>query len=152
MFKPSARRLLPIVACYLPVPIVGAALSALWNVGASPDSGAGDMFLLGTALTPPLFLPALLVVGAVAARSDGPTGRAGAILVSVVSVMFLGGSTANLPNDLTAAQAAGSPLALTVGLAVVHIALSVSLLANSLPRALGRAGSIASTPEVVAAV
>ena len=35
MFKPSSRRLLPIVALYLPVPIVGAALSALWNVGAS---------------------------------------------------------------------------------------------------------------------
>jgi len=51
MFKPSPRRLLPIVALYLPVPIVGAALSALWNVGASPEGGAGDMFLKGTALT-----------------------------------------------------------------------------------------------------
>jgi hypothetical protein len=138
MFKPSSRRLLPIVALYLPVPIVGAALSALWNVGASPDGGAGDMFLKGTALTPPLFLPLLLVVGAAAARSDGAGGRAGAILVSIVSVMFLGGSTANLPNDLVAADAAGSPIALTVGLAGVHIALSIALLANALPRALGR--------------
>jgi hypothetical protein len=151
MFKPSARRPLPIVACYLPVPLVGAALSVLWNVGASPETGAGDMFLLGTALTPPLFLPALLLIGAVAARSDGPAGRAGAILVSVVSVMFLGGSTANLPNDLIAAQAAGSPLALTVGLAVVHVALSVSLLANALPRAFGRTGGTTSAVETAAA-
>jgi hypothetical protein len=57
--------------------------------------------------------------------------------VSIVSAMFLGGSTANLPNDLVAAGAAGSPIALTVGLAGVHIALSIALLANALPRALG---------------
>jgi hypothetical protein len=150
MFKPSPRRLLPIVALYLPVPIVGAALSALWNVGASPEGGAGDMFLKGTALTPPLFLPLLLIVGAAAARNDGAAGRACAVLVSVVSVMFLGGSTANLPNDLVAAEAAGTPLALTIGLAGVHIALSVALLANALPRALGRAGASAPAAEAAA--
>ena len=138
MFKSSPRRLLPIVAAYLPVPFVGAILSAAWNVGASPDSGAGDMFAKGTALTPPLFLPVLLLAGAAAARSDGAAGRVGAGLVSLVSFAFLAGSTANLPNDLVAADAAGSPAALTVGLAAVHIVLAVSLLANALPRALGR--------------
>jgi hypothetical protein len=96
------------------------------------------MFLRGTALTPPLFLPVLLVAGAAAARRGGGTARVGAGLVSLVSVAFLGGSTANLPNDFAAARAAGTPLALTAFLAVVHIGLSLSLLYHALPTLLGR--------------
>lgn len=136
----SERRLLPIVLAYLPVPIVGAILSAAWNVGASPEGGAGDMFLRGTALTPPLFLPAILVGGAFAARRGGLIGRVGTGLVSLVSAAFLAGSTFNLPNDFAAADAAGSPLALTAGLAVVHIALSLALLYNALPALVRRNG------------
>jgi hypothetical protein len=134
----SARNLLPIVIAYLPVPVIGAGLSALWNVGASPEGGAGDMFLRGTALTPPLFLPAVLVAGAAAARREGTTGRIGAGIVTLVSVAFLGGSTANLPNDFDAARAAGTPLGLTAGLALVHVGLSLALLFNALPRPFGR--------------
>ena len=134
MLRSSPRRLLPIVAVYLPVPIAGAVLSAVWKVGASPEGGPGDMFLRGTALTPPLFVPALLVVGAVAARNDGAAGRAGVGIVSLISVAFLAGSTANLPNDFAAAASAGTPLPLTAGLAAVHIILSITLLANALPR------------------
>ena len=77
--------------------IVGAILSRLWGVGASPEGGPGDMYLRGTALTPPLFLPVVLLVGAAVARDDGTAGRAGAGLVSLVGVAFLAGSTANLP-------------------------------------------------------
>lgn len=124
MLKSSPRNLLPIVAAYLPVPIVGAALSAAWDVGASPDGGAGDMFLRGTALTPPLFLPALLLAGAAAARSDGPRGRVGAGIETVVGAAFLAGSTANLPNDFAAAESAGSPRGLTAGLALLHLGLT----------------------------
>jgi hypothetical protein len=138
MPSPSARRLLPVVLVYLPVPIIGAVLSAAWNVGASPEGGAGDMFLRGTALTPPLFLPVILVAGAIAARRDGRAGRIGAGVVSLVGAAFLGGSTANLPNDFAAAEAAGSPLALTAVLAIVHLALAVTLLFNAVPRLLGR--------------
>jgi hypothetical protein len=139
MPSPSAGRLLPVVLAYLPVPIIGAILSAAWNVGASPQGGAGDMFLRGTALAPPLFLPVLLVAGALAARREGRAGRVGAGVVSLVGVAFLGGSTANLPNDFAAAEAAGSPLALTAFLAIVHLALSVTLLFNAVPRLVGRA-------------
>ena len=138
MFKSSPRNLLPVVAAYLPVPIIGAALSALWDVGASPEGGAGDMFLRGTALTPPLFLPVLLLAGAAAARQDGTPGRVGAGIVSVVSVAFLAGSTANLPNDFAAAESAGTPLALTAGLAVIHIILSIALLVSAVPGLRGR--------------
>jgi hypothetical protein len=134
----SPRNLLPIVAAYLPVPAIGAVLSAAWDVGASPEGGAGDMFLRGTALTPPLFLPVLLLAGAAAARSPGARGRVGAGIVSLVGTAFLAGSTANLPNDFAAASAAGTPLALTAGLAVVHIALSLALLYNAVPRLRGR--------------
>jgi hypothetical protein len=143
----STRRLLPIVLAYLPVPVAGAILSAAWNVGASPEGGASDMFLRGTALTPPLFLPAILVAGAVAARQSGRIGRVGAGAVALVGTAFLAGSTFNLPNDFAAARAAGSPLALTAFLAVVHIALSLGLLVNAVPRVLGRSGQ----PHAVAA-
>jgi hypothetical protein len=138
MSTPGTRRLLPIVLAYLPLPVVGAVLSARWGVGASPAGGPRDMVLRGTALTPPLFLPVVLLAGAAAARSDGGAGRAGAALVSLVGLAFLGGSTANLPNDLAAAEAAGTPRALTVSLAAVHLALALALIANAGPRALGR--------------
>jgi hypothetical protein len=124
---------------YLPVPIVGAVLSALWDVGASPEGGAGDMFFRGTALTPPLFLPVLLLVGAAAARGDGRGARAGAAVVALVGAAFLAGSTLNLPNDFAAAESAGTPVALSAGLAVVHIALAIALLYNALPTVTGRA-------------
>jgi hypothetical protein len=130
----SPGNLLPIVAAYLPVPIAGAALSARWNVGASPEGGAGDMFLRGTALTPPLFLPVVLLAGAAAARRKGTSGRVGAGAVSIVATAFLAGSTANLPNDIAAARAAGTPVALTAAMAAVHAALAVTLLLNALPR------------------
>jgi hypothetical protein len=142
MLKSSPRNLLPIVVAYLPVPIIGAALSALWDVGASPEGGAGDMFLRGTALTPPLFLPVLLLAGAAAARSDGTRGRIGAGVVSLVGTAFLAGSTANLPNDFAAAESAGTPLALTAGLAVIHLVLSIALLVNAVPRLLGRGSGL----------
>jgi len=142
MPTPSPRTLLPIVAAYLPVPVIGAALSAAWDVGASPEGGASDMFLRGTALTPPLFLPALLVGGAAAARQDGTRGRVGAGVVSAIALAFLAGSTANLPNDFAAARSAGTPVALTAGLAIVHMALSATLLFNALPTLRNRAAVV----------
>jgi hypothetical protein len=132
----SPRHLLPVVVAYLPIPVVGAVLSARWRVGASPGGGPDDMWLRGTALTPPLFLPALLVVAALAARSDGTSGRIGAGVVSLVAAAFLAGSTANLPNDFAAADAAGTPQGLTASLAGIHIAFSLILLYHALPRAL----------------
>jgi hypothetical protein len=55
-----------------------------------------------------------------------------------VGVAFLAGSTANLPNDFAAADSAGTPRALTAGLAMAHLALSAALLVNAVPRLLGR--------------
>jgi hypothetical protein len=138
MLTASPRNLLPIVLAYLPVPIAGAVLSARWGVGATPEGGPGDMVMRGTALTPPLLLPAILLAGAAAARRDGAAGRIGAGLVSLVGAAFMAGSTANLPNDFAAARAAGTPRALTAALAAVHLALSLALLANALPRLFGR--------------
>ena len=144
MIASSPRALLPIVLAYLPVPIAGAVLSARWGVGASPDGKPRDMFLRGTALTPPLFLPAVLLGAAAGARSPGRGGRISAAVVSAVALAFLGGSTANLPNDFSAARAAGTPVPLTAALAAVHVTLAVALLANAAPRALGRpSGSFA---------
>ena len=134
----SPRHLLPLVLAYLPVPIVGAVLSARWKVGASPDGGPGDMFLRGTALTPPLFLPVVLVGAAAVAPRDTRTGRLAAGLVSLIAAAFLAGSTANLPNDFKAADAAGTPRRLTAGLAGVHMILAAALLYPAVPRLRGR--------------
>ncbi len=134
MPKPSERRLLPIVLTYLPLPIIGAVLSFVWNVGASPEGSPSDVFLLGSPLTPPLFLPVVLVAAAAAARREGVAGRIGAGFTSLVSVAFLAGSTLNLPNDFKAAEAAGTPVALSAVLAAIHVALALSLLFNAIPR------------------
>jgi hypothetical protein len=136
--RPSSRKLLPIVLAYLPVPVIGAALSVAWNVGATPGGRWSDMYLRGTALTPPLFLPAILVAASAAARHDGTSGRLGAGATSLVAAAFLAGSTANLPTDLAAARAAGTPRALTASLAAVHAALSVALLYHALPSLMSR--------------
>ena len=96
------------------------------------------MFLRGTALTPPLFLPVALVIAATFAPETGRRGRSGAAVVSAVATAFLAGSTANLPNDLRAADAAGTPRRLTAALAAIHAALAIALLANALPRLVGR--------------
>jgi hypothetical protein len=55
--------------------------------------------------------------------------------VSLVATAFLAGSTANLPNDFKAADAAGTPRSLTAALAAIHATLAIALLANALPRA-----------------
>ena len=103
------------------------------------------MFLRGTALTPPLFLPALLLAGALAARRDGAGRRAGAGVATLVGLAFLAGSTLNLPNDFAAAEAAGTPLALSGFLAAIHIGLSIGLLFNAVPTLLGRERSLTRT-------
>jgi hypothetical protein len=59
--------------------------------------------------------------------------------VTLVAVAFMAGSTANLPNDIAAARAAGTPIALTAGLAAIHLGLSIGLLYNALPRLRQRA-------------
>ncbi len=134
----SSRRLLPLVLAYLPVPIVGAVLSIRWKVGASPDGGPGDMLLRGTALTPPLFLPVVLVGAAAVAPRDTVAGRLGAGVVSIIAAAFLAGSTANLPNDFKAADAAGTPRRLTAVLAAIHVVFALALLVNAVPRLRGR--------------
>ena len=144
----SSRNLLPIVAAYMPVPIIGAVLSAAWDVGATPEGGAGDMFMRGTALTPPLFLPVVLLAGAALARRPGAAGRIGAGIATLVGAAFLAGSTANLPNDFAAADSAGTPLALTAGLAVIHLTLSVALLYNAVPRLLDRTQTPSPEPQL----
>jgi len=136
MPRSSTRDLLPLAVAYLPVPIVGAVLSARWKVGASPEGGPRDMVLRGTALTPPLFLPVLLVGAAAVAPREGRVGRVGAGVVSLVATAFLAGSTANLPNDFKAADAAGTPRRLTGALAAIHLVLALALLANAAPRLL----------------
>lgn len=129
---PPSRRLLIVTLAYLPVVAAGTALSFAYGVGARPGGDpARDVVFRGTALAPPLFLPALLVCAALLTRRPGPAGVLGAGVAGAVGLAFLLGSTANLSNDLEAARAAASPVALTIAMAVVHFALSILLLWNA---------------------
>jgi hypothetical protein len=132
------RRLLPLVRAYAPVPALGALLSIAWDVGASPTGGAEDLLFRGTALAPPLFLPVALAGAAAAARRPGATGAVGVAVCALVGAAFLGGSTLNLPNDLAAAAAAGTPVPLTIALAIVHSVLAIALLWHAVPALLAR--------------
>jgi hypothetical protein len=128
----AERRLLPIALAYLPIVVLGAVLSFVYQVGAEPGgSPERDLVLRGTALAPPLFLPIALVAGAALALKQGGTGMAAKALVLGVGLAFLAGSTLNLPNDLMAAEAAGSPPTLTFALGVLHIILGVALITQA---------------------
>ncbi len=122
------QRLLPLAIAYLPVVAVGAALSFAYRVGAHPGGDpAKDLLFRGTALAPPLFLPAALLGAAGLARTDGWPATAGTGVFGLVGLAFLAGTTLNLPNDLDASRAAGSPVGVTIGIAVVHWLVGLAL-------------------------
>ncbi|HEX2258199.1 MAG TPA: hypothetical protein VHJ40_00445 [Actinomycetota bacterium] len=125
----AEQGLLTIAVVYLPIVVLGAVLSFVFQVGAEPaGSPAADLPLRGTALAPPLFLPLALLVGAALARRPGGTGFLGKALVLGVGLAFVAGSTFNLPNDLRAAEAVGSPPTLTFALGVLHLVLGLTLI------------------------
>ncbi len=126
--------LLPLSVSYLPVLAVGVILSYRYQVGAHPGSGPSDVFLLGTPYAPPLFLPAALLVGAVAARREGVVGGMGSAVAGAVGFAFLLGTTVNLPNDFEAARAANAPIAATVAIAAVHALLGIALVSQMIVR------------------
>ena len=134
MATDRARLLLPLVLAYLPLPAVTTVLTFVWKVGASGSSrDPRDVFLKGTGLAPPAFLPVALAAGAAAARRADAVGTAGLAVCALVGAGFLGGSTVNLPNDLAAARAAGTPRWLTPVLAAVHVVVAVALLSIAIP-------------------
>jgi hypothetical protein len=90
----------------------------LYHEYGSPDP-ADDLGFRGTALAAPLFLPAVLTSAAVLARARSWLGAIGAAIVVLVGVAFFLGGIFNLPNDLDAARAAGSPTGLTIAFGVV---------------------------------
>jgi hypothetical protein len=111
----ATRRLLPLTLAYAVFTLATVPVSLSHNVGAHPGGrAAADISLKGTAFTPPLFLPLLLVTGALLARrSHRRSALAGAGLDILVGLAILGGSTLNVPNDLKAARAVGAPAWIT---------------------------------------
>lgn len=121
-------QLLRLVLAYLPIAAGGAVLSFVYDVGAHPGGDpAEDIFLRGTPLVPPLFLPTALVAAGLLTRRGGSAATTGEAIAGIVGLAFLAGTTFNLPNDFDAARAAGSPIGLTVATAVVHAALGLGL-------------------------
>jgi hypothetical protein len=95
-------------------------LSFVYDVGAEPGGDpADDLAFRGTGLAAPLFLPVVLVAAAVLARARTWLGAIGSAIVGLVGVAFSLGGIFNLPNDLDAARAAGSPTGLTIAFGVV---------------------------------
>jgi hypothetical protein len=133
--------LLPLSVAYLPVLAAGVILSYRYQVGAHPGGGPSDVFLRGTPYAPPLFLPAALLVAAVAARRQGLVGGAGSAVAGLVGVAFLLGTTVNLPNDFEAARAANAPIANTVVIAALHALLGIALVSQAIARFRARRGA-----------
>jgi hypothetical protein len=95
-------------------------LSFVYDVGAEPGGDpADDLAFRGTGLAAPLFLPIVLVAAAALARARTWLGAIGSAIVGLVGVAFFLGGIFNLPNDLDAARAAGSPTGLTIAFGVV---------------------------------
>lgn len=95
-------------------------LSFVYDVGAEPGGDpADDLAFRGTGLAAPLFLPVVLVAAAVLARARTWLGAIGSAIVGLVGVAFFLGGIFNLPNDLDAARAAGSPTGFTIAFGVV---------------------------------
>jgi hypothetical protein len=89
------------------------------------------MVFKGTALVPPLFLPIVLVGAALLARKHGSAGVLGKVVAGLLGLAFTAGSTLNLPNDIEAARAAGSPVLLTVATGALHLILGLTLAVHS---------------------
>lgn len=124
----AARRLLSLAGAYLPVVATGAVLSFVYGVGARPGGDPrADIVFRGTALAPPLFLPASMVGGAALARAPGRAGAIGTAIAGAVGIAYFLGGTVNLPNDLKAARAAGSPPGLTAALCAIAAAFGLGL-------------------------
>jgi hypothetical protein len=104
----------------------------VYDVGAEPGSDpADDLAFRGTALAAPLFLPVVLIAAAALARTRGWAGVVGATAVGLVGVAFFLGGIFNLPNDLDAARAAGSPTALTIAFGVVTAIFGLVFVAHA---------------------
>ena len=126
------RRLVRLAVMSAPLAAGGAWLSLRFGVGALPGGDpARDLAFRGTGLAPPLFLPVLLISAAGLSRRRDTTGAVATALAGLVGVAFTAGSTINLPNDVAAARDAGSPVALTVGFAVLHWFLGPALASSA---------------------
>lgn len=136
-----ADRLLWLALGYAVLVAIGAVLSFVYDVGASPEGdAASDIVVRGTALVPPLFLTVLLVLGAwLVPRSDW-LAAAGVVLVCLIGIAFFLGSTANLPEDLAAARSAGSPRILTLGFGVLTAIVAVALVIHAVGAFVSRRG------------
>lgn len=107
-------------------------LSFFYEVGASPGADPrADIAVRGTALAPPLFLPVGMVGGAALARARGRAGAIGTAVAGAVGLAYFLGGTINLPNDLKAARAAGSPPALTAAMGVIAAGFELGLAGNA---------------------
>jgi hypothetical protein len=71
----------------------------------------------------------VLIAAAALARARGWPGAIGAALVGLVGVAFFLGGISNLPNDLDAALAPGSPTELTITFRVVAAVVGIGFAA-----------------------
>jgi len=125
----AGRRLLPLTLVYAAFALATLPLSIIYDVGATPEGDASDALLTGTGFTPPLFLPILLIGGALLARRSALLGAA---LVALLSLAILGGSTLNVANDVVAVLAALAPTWLAYVLAAVSAVLALGMLLDAL--------------------
>jgi hypothetical protein len=130
--RPIEGRLKRIVLAYMPVAVIGAIATFAYDVGAHPGSSArDDIVFRGSPLVPPLLMPVALLGAGYLAVKRGPAGLVATAVMGLVGLGFIGGTTFNLPNDLDAARAAGSPEWASYLAAAIHLPLGVALASQS---------------------
>jgi hypothetical protein len=130
---PYEGRLKRIVLAYMPVAIGGAVATFAYDVGAHPGSRArDDIVFRGSPLVPPLLMPVALLGADYLVAKRGPVGIVATAVMGFVGLGFIGGTTFNLPNDLDAARAAGSPEWASYLTAAIHLPLGVALASQSI--------------------
>jgi len=129
---PYEGRLKRIVLAYMPVAIGGAVATFAYDVGAHPGSRArDDIVFRGSPLVPPLLMPVALLGADYLVAKRGPVGIVATAVMGFVGLGFIGGTTFNLPNDLDAARAAGSPEWASYLAAAIHLPVGVALASQS---------------------
>lgn len=123
----ATRRLVVPAGILVALCLVGLPLTYAFDVGATPEGNASDVWARGSAVAPPMFLPVVLIVGVVLAHRGGVAGRVGLVLAGLVGVAVTLGGSLNLPADLDAARAADSPEWLTIALAPMWVLTAITI-------------------------
>ena len=116
----SSQRLARASLLLVPLALTGTWLSVHYDVGYTTSSDpSADLIARGTALSPPLVLVVLLLLGTLLVQRQGAVGAVGTIITGLSGLcLFLVGAVA-LPAHLEVARSVGAPESTTIVLGIL---------------------------------